>query len=324
MTDQSPILVIGGPRMGTTWVATALSFAQGAALINEPDNDGPDPFALKAKLPLGRFPVLDESDPDPPLYRELWERAFAGYRRAGPLAWVASRLEKGEKTGRELLEALCGHPRRRAALWVRVLAHLARPPSDKVRGRPLVLKSVHAPLALAWVVSRMEPRVVVVLRHPLNTIASWLELGWGGCSLDTQPKVWERFAGPWGFPQLPESRSMVAAVTWQVALFIAALHAALDGHPERLSVSHESLCVDPVGGFQGVFTDLGLTWTDQAERFVNESDRPGSGYDTSRVAADLPDGWKRRLSREQLDEIRRLVDRIGPAPWIDDLARDLG
>jgi hypothetical protein len=323
-TSRPPILVIGGPRMGTTWVAEALSFVRGASWINEPDNEWPDPFALKAKLPLGRFPILDERDPDPPGYFELWQRTFAGFRQGGPLPRLADRLENWGKTRRDLWRALCDHAGPRVAPWLRVLVSLARPPSDQVQAEVVVVKSVHAPLALEWVASRFGPRVVIVLRHPLNTIASWLEFGWGGCYLDTHPKVRERFAGPWGFPDVPEGRSLVSAVTWEVALFTSVLQAAAEGQPDRLAISHEALCADPIGGFRGLCADLGLEWTDEAERFVRESDRPGTGYETARVAAEQPDRWKSRLSPEHLQEIRALLSRIRSAPWAENVVGELG
>jgi len=309
--------------MGTTWVAEALSHADGATWINEPDNEWPDPFALRAKLPLGRFPILDEHDPDPPEYLELWERAFAGFHQSGPLLALADRLENWERTKRDLWRALCDHADPRVAAWLRVLVSLARPPSKRASARLVLAKSVHSPLALEWVASRLRPRILMVLRHPFNTIASWLEFGWGGCYLDTHPKVLERFAGPWGFPQLGQERSLLAAVTWEVALFTAVLHAAAEAHPDWLAISHESLCADPVGGFRKIYADLGLTWTKEAERYVSASQLPGRCYETARVAADQPERWKQRLTPQQVEEIWDVLSRIR-APWVESLAQDLG
>jgi len=309
--------------MGTTWVAEALSFASGAAWINEPDNEWPDPFALRAKLELGRFPILDEDDPDPSDYLELWRRSFAGFRAGGPLVALCDRLENLDRTKRDLWRAMCDHANPRVTPWLRALAVLSRPPSRRVAGTTVVVKSVHASLALDWVADRFHPGVAVVLRHPLNTIASWLEFGWGGCYLDTHPKVRKRFAARWDLPELGADRSLVASVTWEVALFTSVLHDSLDRHPEWLAVSHESLCADPVGGFQGLFTYLGLAWTAEAERFIRESNRAGRGYETARVAAEQPDRWRRRLTAEQVREIWSLTSRIR-APWVERLASELG
>ena len=55
--------------------------------------------------------------------------------------------------------------------------------------------------------------------------------------------------------------------------------------------------------------DVG-TWQDEAERFVRDSDQPGSGYSTRRVAADLPDQWRTRLDAAQVERIERVVQRF--------------
>jgi len=308
--------------MGTTWVAKILSFAPGVAWISEPDNDWPDPFGLKAKLSLGRFPILAAGESAPQEYEVLWERAFAGFRQNGPLLAVAKRLETWEKTKQDLWRAMCDHANTRVAPWLRVFASLATPPSKREGGYPVMVKTVHAPLALEWLASRFEPRVLVVLRHPLNVIASWLDFGWGGHYLDTHPKIQERFAAQWALPRLPADRSPLAAVTWEVALFTSVLHAAVENHKDWWVVSHESLCTEPVSGFRSLFARLDLTWGGEAERVLMESDRPGTGYVVTRVAAEQPESWKRRLTREQLNEIWSILSQI-QAPWLERVARDL-
>lgn len=96
-----PVLIAGAPRTGTSWVGQALSFAQDSCFVNEPDNENEDPFALKAKLSLGRFPVLAPGDAAPPAYERLWDGRspdpvmpghHAGWRRSCCSRWV-NRLE---------------------------------------------------------------------------------------------------------------------------------------------------------------------------------------------------------------------------------------
>src|SRR5262249_25000117 len=79
--SRRPILVAGAPRTGTTWVARALGSSPDATLINEPDNEWPNPFALRAKLPLGQYPVLGPGDEAPKAYDLLWRKAFEGFRQ---------------------------------------------------------------------------------------------------------------------------------------------------------------------------------------------------------------------------------------------------
>jgi hypothetical protein len=322
-SDRStPLLVAGMPRTGSTWVAKILSFAPGVVWISEPDNDWPDPFGLKAKITLGRFPILAADEQAPPEYELLWERAFGGFRQSGLLFALADRLETWDKTKRDLWRATCDHANPRVAPWLRLFASLAKPPSKREEGQIVMVKSVHAPLALEWVTSRFQPRVLLVMRHPLNVIASWMEFGWGGHYLDTHPKIRDRFAAPWGLPQLPADRSPLAAVTWEVALFTTVLHAAAETHKDWSVVSHETLCTDPVTGFRELFSRFDLVWGEKAERVLTESDRPGTGYVVRRVAAEQPDRWKQRLTRQQIQEIWSLLSQI-EAPWVEHVARDV-
>lgn len=308
--------------MGTTWVAKLLSFAPGLAWINEPDNDGPEPFGFKAKLSLGRFPILEAGEPAPSEYQLLWERAFSGFRQRGLLEAVAKALGTRPKTRRDLWRAMCDHANPRVAPWLRVFAFLARPPSKRESGDQVMVKSVHAALALEWLAARFRPRILLVLRHPLNVIASWMELGWGGHYLDTHPKIRERYAQRWEFPELPGDRSPLAAVTWEVALFVSVLNALVEQHPDWLVVTHEDLCLDPAGAFRHLYASLGLTWTDEAEGFLVKNNRPGSGYVIARVAVEQPERWRKRLTAQQIDEIWSLMSRV-QAPWVERVAKDL-
>jgi hypothetical protein len=55
---ESPVLVVGVPRSGTTWTARVLGAALGTRLVMEPDNEKISAPAILPKRRLGRFPVL--------------------------------------------------------------------------------------------------------------------------------------------------------------------------------------------------------------------------------------------------------------------------
>jgi hypothetical protein len=314
--------VAGAPRTGTTWIAQVLSRAEGVAWINEPDNEWPNIYALKAKLSVGRFPVLTESDRAPRGYEQLWKKSLAGFRQSryqGALAW---KLDQGEKTMLDLWRAMCDHANPRISARLRLLTWLARPPSASADADRVIVKSVHAPLALEWIWARLRPQTLVVLRHPLNVIASWLELGWGGCALEANPTVRARFAGRWDLPQLEGDASRLQRLAWEAGLFTCALRDGVDRHPEWIAVSHEDLCIDPVLRFRDLFRRIDYQWSQKAKDYLEETNRPGEGWSTYRVAADQPERWRRRLSREQISEIWSVLSRIS-APWVETVAREL-
>jgi hypothetical protein len=51
--------------------------------------------------------------------------------------------------------------------------------------------------------------------------------------------------------------------------------------------------------------------TPATERFVMEHDRPGTGFTVSRLAAEQPGKWRRRLSAE---DVRRVADVLAQFP----------
>jgi hypothetical protein len=159
-----------------------------------------------------------------------------------------------------------------------------------------------------WIAAQFEPQVVVVVRHPLNVIASWTELGWGGCGLDTNPKVVERYVRKWDLPALPSSCSRLSRVTWEVGLFSSALQESAEAHPDWRIVRHEQLCSDPSRRFQELCAALGLQWTDAAALHLRTSNRAATGLTTMRVAADQPERWRKRLTGDQVREISRVLE----------------
>jgi hypothetical protein len=320
---SQPILVAGAPRTGTTWIAQVLSRADDVAWINEPDNEWPNTYALKAKLRLGRFPVLADSDRAPREYEQLWRRSFAGFRQGRYQQALAWRLDQKDRTMRDLWRAMCDHADPRLSPRLRLLTSLARPPSSLDPAPRVMVKSVHAPLALEWIWAAFRPRTLVVLRHPLNVVASWLELGWGGCALESNPRVRTRFAVRWGLPQLDGDASTLQRLAWEAGVFTSALRDGVERHPEWIAASHENLCVDPVARFQDLFGRVDYPWSKDVEAFLEEANRPGKGWSTYRVAADQPERWRRRLNTEQVREIWSVLSRFR-APWVETVSRDVG
>jgi Sulfotransferase family len=320
--DGRPLLVAGAPRTGTTWIAQVLSRAEGVGWINEPDNEWPNTYALKAKLTLGRFPALTEGDAAPRRYEELWRRSLAGFRQGRYQEKLAWKLDQKDRTMQELWQAMCDHANPRLGPRLRVLAWLARPPATSLAADRVMVKSVHAPLALEWISARVRPRILVVQRHPFSVIASWLELGWGGCALEANPRIRERFGQRWSLPELDADASRLQRLAWEVGLFTCAARDGADRHPDWLSVSHEDLCTDPIVRFRSLFEHVGYPWSPAVEDFLNASDRPGEGWSGYRVAAEQPDRWRLRLDADQVREAWSILSRFG-APWVEAVAADL-
>ncbi|MGH2698640.1 MAG: sulfotransferase [Actinomycetota bacterium] len=296
-----PVLVVGPPRSGTTWVEQVMGLAADSCSINEPDNDTQVPFALKAKRALGRYPVLDPGDEAPEDYARLWDGAFAGIRHSRNPRWKTGKLLLKLADKNEFRRALCTQVDPCLSLKLRAAIALASPPSDGTTAANVVVKSVHTSFSVSWIAERWQPKVVVVLRHPFNVVGSWAELGWGaggGCSLFERSSVRRRYLDPMGIP-LPQKRATsIELLTWQIALLTSALERTAAAHPEWQVVWHESLCLDPKTRFKELFHKVGLSWTEEAEAFLDS---------TKRVTSEQPGRWRTRLESDQVEKIRRVV-----------------
>jgi len=308
LTAPGRILVIGPPRSGTTWVEQVLGRALGARVVHEPDNETCNPFALRAKTSLGRFPVLAPEDEAPFAYHDVWARAFEGIGRAATARWLTAKALL--RTAEADLDAAFDQGRDRFSARLRLISALAAvrpvPQPERPGDPPVLVKSVHACLAAEWIARRWRPRVVVVVRNPLNVVASHVTLGWGPSGLD-HPFLHRGLARlPW-VPPPPRGATPLQRLAWQIGVFCGALETAAQRHSDWLVVSHEALCGDPAAGFKSLCAALGAPWTEEAAGFLAASDRPGKGLETRRVAAEQPRNWTRHLTAAQADEVMEVL-----------------
>jgi len=322
--------VVGLPRSGTTWTAQILAQAPGSRAVLEPDNEKTSVMALGAKRGLGRFPVLSPGD-EAEGYRRMWTWAFAGSPVNVGLR-IGDRLFRSAST-QEHEAAVSGHvvPRLRVAGLAAALGtrpHPAVPNRAVAAGSAasatrVIVKSVHVPLAVEWVADRFDIDVLVVLRHPANVLASWLELDLPDRdrALDRVAAVQDRYARRWNLP--PPGPEPLDRMVWQLGLLTASLEEAAIRHPRWLVRVHEELCVDPPAEFRRLFADLGLEWTDAVDGALEAGDRPGEGFTLHRRAAEAADAWRSRLGPAETATLRRVLGAFPLQHWsADDIPGD--
>jgi Sulfotransferase family len=310
------VLVVGVPRSGTTWAATVLGQTGRAAYVEEPDNHFRFAFGYRAKRLLGQGEFPSPRDRGAAAYTELWDQAFT--TRARPQRAVerwadraANRVLAAEDVGR-ISGALRGG---RPTLALRAAEALAVPRRPAGPAEHVVVKSVYAQLALEWIVERWPCSVVVVVRNPLAILSSWVQLRWL-----THP-TWEPLdaldphlhTARSGLPPAPPSR--LARSAWLVGFLTHSLQSALAQHPEWHVVSHEALCARPVDRFRELADRVDLEWNAEAEATLVRLDRPGSGHDVARVAADADQAWRSRLDATQVEEIEAVLRQFPIGDW---------
>jgi len=309
-----PVVIVGLPRSGTTWTMRVLGTSPGTVKVLEPDNEDKQPAAIHAKHRLGRYPCLEVGAPAGP-YRGLWAWILAGGQE-GWRSHQARRILSPAATTR----IFDGRPD--LVTWT--ASTLARNPrADRAGPERVVAKSIHAQLSLEWIDHEFAVTPLVLLRHPANVLASWLEVGLKdgrNATLETRPEIRARYVDRWGVG-LPGD-DPVERMSWRIGLLLAALEEAVARNPRWQVRTHEQLCTDSVATFHTLFDDLGLEWSDATERYLVENDIPGEGFATRRVAAEVVDSWQDRLDDDQLSTLRRVLARFPVTTWGgDDLVR---
>lgn len=307
MTPPRPIVIAGLPRSGTTWTMRALGSMPGSVRIPEPDNEDKYPPAIHAKHKLGRYPCLVPGQ-QARAYRKLWAWILSG--TAEHWRSLQARRVLGPGAADRIFEG-----RMDVTTWAAATLSRNPRPGPGASG-PVVVKSIHAQLSLEWIAEEFDITPLVLLRHPANVLASWMEVqlkDGRNSTLEMRPEVRTRYADRWQVP--PPGDDPIEKMSWRIGLLIAALEEALVRHPEWHVRTHEQLCTDSVATFRTLFADLGLEWGDASEKFLIDNDTPGEGFETRRVAAEQSGSWQRRLDDAQLATLRRTLSRFPIATW---------
>jgi len=269
---KPPILVLGAPRSGTSWLAEMLSRADGVLHYDEPCNaninrrDGQrEHWTAYAR----------DADVDPYFARHLDPCFAGGFHRS-------AKWEKGRWRSR-----ISGH------------------------GRVLV-KEVAAVMLTGWLTRRYLPQVVFIHRHPIAVAHSELRrngvAGMSGAWLLKNRQLTEDYLpGFEGELTMKRPPLAVAALTWAVRNRVALRQ--LDSYANVRLVRYEALAADPEAEFRALYADLGLRWTPEVAVAVRESSTetaPGD-YSTRRVSNEMVDRWRTLVSEEQAEAVWEAV-----------------
>ena len=189
--------------------------------------------------------------------------------------------------------------------------------------RPLV-KDPIALLSADWLADRFAMDVVVTVRQPAAVVASFKRLGWRHdfAPLLEHPKFLRERLGPFEADirrsvDHPGDTVDAAILLWRV------LHATIDRyrieHPDWTFVRHEDLSRDPLGGFRGLYDTLGLDFTERARGAVAahssslNARAQARRHDTRLDSQASLEGWRRVLTEDEEERVRRGVADVAPA-----------
>lgn len=306
-SSSPPILVSGIHRSGTTWVGKMLTASGQAAYISEPLNVQHRPGVLRIPTKYWYTYICPENESDfIPAIREMLDFRYH--------YWLEIKSLRSRKDflrmGRDSREFLRGK------------VHALRP----------LLKDPFVLFSIPWFIKRFDCQVVVMVRHPAAFAGSLKRLNWPFQFSDLLAQ--NLLMRDWLEPQRSaieclvekEKRDLAAGVgpdiIAQGALLWRICYGVVEKLPElfpRIQVwRHEDLSIDPDGGFRNLYQSLGLDFSTQAQKIVLESssaENPKEISSKNAFATRLDsranlDNWKRRLSPEEIGQIRELTEEL--------------
>lgn len=328
---MTPILIMGLPRSGTTWVGEVLSSSRNTNYIFEPDNEKLSPLAWLCKNELHRFPYLTLQDTSPS-YDHLWRTALF----SGQQIWFANKvlslwLRKnsadveslmGNKTGYVYVDESIykvgnmrkpydpkGHPA--LSFFIkRLLVEENRQMSNK-KHRTIV-KSVHALLSADWITSRFPVKIVFVLRNPYSLYASYkrLKMPDGFRNLlfqETLQRDRLKYMPSWDNMLMTGKEDVLA---YQIMLIYKIIEEQVSRHPEWMLISHDRLCMTPHESYNHAFVDLGLHWSSDTDIKIDELNKTGNGFTPKRISSQQPSKWKAEMSPSEKSIIQNWIDKF--------------
>ena len=288
-SGQSPLIVVGTGRCGSTFLHRLLAFHEDLGWLstfNEtlPRQQWLSVFSRLYAAPLPRSFKERKAFPKPFEAYRFWEAYLPGFsRRDSP------------QIPEEIDPAMIG-PVLEATR--RVL---------RFQGRPRLLVKVTGWARMAYF-DRIYPdaRFVFLQRDPRSVVSSWIKAGWLDVTSQPDTEAWQwgevpdEYMATWsdlgGGPQLATALKIRLDID-----DIAANTARLPGRVHEMT--YEALISDPEPTLRELLEFAGLPWTTGFARTVAETEF----YDSTQT-------WRKHLSDEEGDRVLEFMRRTERAP----------
>jgi hypothetical protein len=303
MSELTPILVTGTHRSGTTWVGKMLAADALTAYISEPLNVLHRPGVFRVKVNHWYQYVCEENgDEYLPAFQDLLEFDY--------FLWDEIRSLRSRKDflrmGRDFLIFYNG----------------------LMRGQRALLKDPFAVFSTSWFAKHLKCKVVITVRHPAAFASSLKRLNWKFDFQDLldQPLLMRDHLELYREEmQSIKSDDVIgqSALLWK--MIYHSVHTTRALNPDFIIVRHEDLSRDPVSGYRDLYQLLDLEFTPRVEKTIlnsSSSENPAElsrkkvhGFKLdSRANIDI---WKKRLSVEEIDRIRKMTEETSALYYSD-------
>lgn len=315
MTTNKPILVTGSHRSGSTWVGRMLALSSEVAYIHEPfniDNYRPGVCEIKFKY---YFPYLTQKFKNE-YFHEKFEKLvnFSFNYKRGIIG-----IDSSKAALTTLRDCFRFYMYRRAGL------------------RPLI-KDPIALFSSEWLAANFDMEVVVLIRHPAAFASSLKMANWKFpfSHFIEQPLLMQDYLHPFESEikaHINQEKDIIdqAALLWKI--FHHTIIKFREKHRDWFLVRHEDLSLNSLVGFQSLFNNLNLNFTEKNEQIIKNY----SGLNNHSSTLLKPDlylpsrnsvirrnskanihSWKYRLTKSEIKRIRNQVECLSTVFYSDD------
>lgn len=264
--QKPPVLIISMPRSGSSWVGEILGISPGSLYLREPITQ----TYLKARDAGPSFFEFNE-DNLPETYQDSAKNVFAGL----PL----------------FNSSITRYPKQWGLL--------------KRKHKRIVAKEVN-PFILCWLIKHFQPRIIYLIRHPASVADSFHRLGYNGKQLKPRlsKKTLEKYDNYEHFTDsFWSEHGALQAIILKETMTIAQ-----DYQDFRL-VFYEDLCLNTLSAFKKLFDFVELEWDQTIEKQIIQRSFPETvdnhNFSTQRNSSCEVNKWKRQLSENQIQEVKR-------------------
>ena len=184
-----------------------------------------------------------------------------------------------------------------------------------------LIKDPIAVLSAEYLAERFDMKVIVLVRHPAAFVHSLLKAGWQHPFADflDQPLLMKDHLGRFKdqiskYAHQPASLLDQACLLWRIIYAVVAGYQ--DRHADWLFVRHEDVSMEPVRSFREMYSSLGLEFSADCERRIEQHSAPGAGSGLDVDPAIVRDSranvrsWHTGLGAEQVTYIRGQVEDV--------------
>jgi len=296
ISSNRPILVTGAHRSSTTWVGKMLTASGQVAYISEPLNVRHRPGVMRKPIRYWYNYISTENERDYlPSLRDMLQFRYHTWEEI--------------KSLRSLKDLL-----RMARDWSNFQS------GRLYKKRPL-LKDPFAVFSAPWFFKALDCQIVITVRHPAAFISSLKRLDWPFDFNDllSQPLLMQDWLEPYRGDMerlVKESNGIIKSSCMLWRIIYSVVKEFQQQYPQFRIFRHEDLSIDPLQGFQEIYNNLDLEFTEKVKRTIinsSSADNPMELISNKKHTVKLDSrsnllNWKHRLNSEEIFQIRKLTD----------------